>query len=318
MIAVAPLESRVDKRSQVGVDAVLRYAFIRTVATAALVCLSSGCNSRTHVIDSTTPTGPSSVVDAPPVPASVLVSVTVDPSAVFSGGSVAGRVQLSFPAPAQGVTVALSASNPAVSVPATITVPAGAESASFVVTTRPLESEITVSIAASATNRFTQTSLALWIRTPPYIATWVDPGNGQRISAQRLTGPSVHRAQCYGNTIAVGAFATSLSYSLAFSARQGAPLVAGTYENAQSGFAFPRDPSLPLLDVSASGFSSCSRPSLSRFGVSQVEVVPDRIGTVRRFIAAFEQQCGVVTIRGEVAAVDVPPTNTSGDRCIVP
>lgn len=65
----------------------------------------------------------------------VLQSLTVTP-AVFAGAckTSTGRVTLSGPAPAGGAVVALSGTNPAAAVPASVTVRAGATSATFKIT----------------------------------------------------------------------------------------------------------------------------------------------------------------------------------------
>jgi hypothetical protein len=57
---------------------------------------------------------------------------------------------LSGPAPAGGATVNLSVNNPLVSVPATVTVPAGQTSATFAVTTNPLLSLVDILVSVSA------------------------------------------------------------------------------------------------------------------------------------------------------------------------
>ena len=73
----------------------------------------------------------SAVVEvAPPA----LSSLSVTPSRVSAGGQAEGTAALDFAAAADGVIVALSASSPAVTVPANVTIPAGSRSAPFVVT----------------------------------------------------------------------------------------------------------------------------------------------------------------------------------------
>jgi hypothetical protein len=63
-----------------------------------------------------------------------VTSLVLRPSTVAAGGSSTGTVTLSGPAPASGAVVQLSAMSPA-TVPSTVTVPAGATSASFTVGT---------------------------------------------------------------------------------------------------------------------------------------------------------------------------------------
>jgi hypothetical protein len=62
--------------------------------------------------------------------------VTVDPSDVIGGGSATGTVTLTAAAPAGGIVVTLSSDDPAAAtVPAAVTVPAGAASAAFPIAT---------------------------------------------------------------------------------------------------------------------------------------------------------------------------------------
>lgn len=72
-----------------------------------------------------------------PAPAVTLTAVTLNPSTVTGGQSTTGTVTLSAPAPAGGVVVTVASGTPGVAmVPATVTVPAGATSATFPVTTQ--------------------------------------------------------------------------------------------------------------------------------------------------------------------------------------
>ena len=73
---------------------------------------------------------------SPPPPAtSALASVSASPNPVVGGNSSTGTVALTGAAPAGGAVVALSSANPAASVPGSVTVAAGASSATFVINT---------------------------------------------------------------------------------------------------------------------------------------------------------------------------------------
>ncbi len=81
-----------------------------------------------------------------------LSSLSLKPSSVIGGplGSSTGTVTLSGPAPSGGAIVSLSSSNPSVaSVPASVTVPAGATSATFTVNTSIVVGSTTVTISGS-------------------------------------------------------------------------------------------------------------------------------------------------------------------------
>src|SRR5260370_31026374 len=79
-----------------------------------------------------------------------LSSLILNPATVTGGNSSVGTVTLSAPAPSGGAVVSLSSSNPPVaSVPASVTVPAGATSASFTATTTAATISTPVPISAS-------------------------------------------------------------------------------------------------------------------------------------------------------------------------
>jgi hypothetical protein len=121
---------------------------IFTVATSAV-------NTSTSVVISAAYSGvtrtASLTVTPPPPPPATLTSLTLSPSGVIGGiQSSSGTVTLSGPAPAGGVVVALSSSNPgAAQVPGSVTVPTGATSASFTVTTSVVLISTSVQISAS-------------------------------------------------------------------------------------------------------------------------------------------------------------------------
>jgi hypothetical protein len=79
----------------------------------------------------------------------ILDYVAVDPTSVPAGGSATGTVHLTSAAPTGGALVTLSSSAPSVaSVPASVTVPGGATSATFSVTTSAVGAPTPVTITA--------------------------------------------------------------------------------------------------------------------------------------------------------------------------
>jgi hypothetical protein len=86
-------------------------------------------------------------VSPQPPPAAALQSVTVSPGGVSGGSTATGTVTLTVAAPPGGAQVLLASSNTtAATVPASVTVPAGAASATFTVHTSSVRSTTTVSI----------------------------------------------------------------------------------------------------------------------------------------------------------------------------
>jgi len=89
-------------------------------------------------------------VTAPPEVQKVeLKSLTLSPVSIVGGGSVSGRVSLSGPAPAGGIVVTLSSNNTSAPVPEKVTVPAGADGASFTIKTLPVTAKATAAISAA-------------------------------------------------------------------------------------------------------------------------------------------------------------------------
>lgn len=84
----------------------------------------------------------------PPVSSSI-AALTLDPARVRGGGAVLAVVTLAAPAPAGGAVVALASADAArAAVPASVTVPAGATTAAFLVATRPTRRDASVTITA--------------------------------------------------------------------------------------------------------------------------------------------------------------------------
>jgi uncharacterized repeat protein (TIGR03803 family) len=89
-------------------------------------------------------------VDPAASAAASLTSVTLSPTQVRGGSSSVGTVRLTGAAPAGGAVVTLqSSSSGTVSVPASVTVPAGASSATFTARTNRVRTTKTVTISAS-------------------------------------------------------------------------------------------------------------------------------------------------------------------------
>ncbi|HET9046104.1 MAG TPA: hypothetical protein VFO33_04030 [Casimicrobiaceae bacterium] len=87
---------------------------------------------------------------APPPPSAVLASLAVSPASIVGGADGIGTVTLDRAAPTGGATVALASSATSVaSVPATVVVPAGATSATFVVKTFATRKNRTPTLSAT-------------------------------------------------------------------------------------------------------------------------------------------------------------------------
>jgi hypothetical protein len=96
-----------------------------------------------------------------------LSAITLSASTVAGGATVTGTATLSAAAPAGGAVVALSSGDP-VTVPPSVTVPAGATSATFGVITRSVGGTITATISGSYGGGSASATLAV---TRPTVAT---------------------------------------------------------------------------------------------------------------------------------------------------
>jgi uncharacterized protein (TIGR03437 family) len=93
--------------------------------------------------------------------ASQIQSLTLSSSSVAGGGSVVGTVVLSAPAPPGGAIVALSSNSVSIAVPASVTVPEAATSATFTIATNMVTSNQTATITASYGGNATRAALTV-------------------------------------------------------------------------------------------------------------------------------------------------------------
>ncbi len=97
-----------------------------------------------------------------PTSTATLTSISVSPSTIVSGNSTTGTATLSLAAPASGAVVTLTATTP-LTVPPSVTIPSGATSATFPITSTPLTTTRTSTVSgtyAGVTQRATVTDNA--------------------------------------------------------------------------------------------------------------------------------------------------------------
>lgn len=107
------------------------------------------------------------------VVAPVAASVTVSPTSVLGGASSTGTVTLSGPAPTGGRVVDLASNLASATVPASVTVVAGATTATFTVTTTPIATNAIATL--SATNNGVMVTTSLTVRGPAPISVTLSP-----------------------------------------------------------------------------------------------------------------------------------------------
>jgi hypothetical protein len=118
--------------------------------TATFAVATSAVTTSTTVTISGTSGGVTQSAQLAVTPAAALTSLSLQPTSVLGGGTSTGTMTLSAAAPAGGTVVTVSSSNTAVVVlPASVTVPAGATTVGFVVTTNAVTSASVVTISAT-------------------------------------------------------------------------------------------------------------------------------------------------------------------------
>jgi hypothetical protein len=109
-------------------------------------------------------------VGAPP-PLPLLSGVSVAPTSVVGGQSSTGTVTLSAPAPSGGTVATLSDVGDVTTIPASVTVPAGATSASFAIATQPVSETFNANIWARVDGVEKQALLIVQPSTSPSTAS---------------------------------------------------------------------------------------------------------------------------------------------------
>jgi hypothetical protein len=114
--------------------------------TAAFTVTTTAVASSTFVTISATYNGTKTAALTVNPPS--LTGVSLAPTSVVGGNSSTGTVRLNGPAPATGIVIALSDNSSAAQVPVNVTVPSGATTANFTVTTTPVASATSVTVSA--------------------------------------------------------------------------------------------------------------------------------------------------------------------------
>ena len=191
-------------------------------STATVSVSTSRVNAQTIATITASEGGFSLSTDLTIVPVG-LQSVTASPTTVVGGNSTIGTVTMSGPAPSGGLTVSLIASDSNVSVPTTISIPAGSSSATFTVSTVPVASTDSPSISATYGG---QTKSVGFVISPPTLSVLsVAPasitGGATATGTLTLTG----KAAAPGITISLSASGNSVSLPTSVTVPAGAASV---------------------------------------------------------------------------------------------
>jgi hypothetical protein len=225
-----------------------------------------------------------------------------------------GTASLTLPAPSGGVALAISSSDPVATVPASVTVPGGARSIDFPVTTGAAAADTDVIIRASTPSGAVSGTFPVWAVLANFFSYVSDLGDyvGGGGYGRVTTSTAQFTAQCRSNEVTiVASTAAGGRWEADFSAPAGQPLRVGAYENATD-FPSSVNPS-PGIEVFVSS-RGCS--FFGRFVVHEVDFAPT--GAVNKFWATFEERCQnspASAFRGDVR-VTSPPMMFGPTACL--
>jgi len=262
--------------------------------TATLLCaLLSACNKApTAGFVATTPSPAAQVAEA--------FRLSFNPPAIIGGRTAVGTAMLTLPAPSGGTIVTLSSGNPAVVIPSSVTIPAGAQSVDFPVSTGAVSVDTDVAMRMATANRSASVTLSMWAVLPTFFSFVSDPGdpigNGRN---SRYTPPTAtFTASCSASGVFVQIVAqppgaSFTSFNVSFNAPAGQPLRVGSYENATSS-ANAQNGS-PQMSINCFGGTATGRFVVREFDVAQG-------GALNAFWASFEQSCNgsAGILRGDI------------------
>jgi hypothetical protein len=185
-----------------------------TSATFAVTTSSVAANTAVTITASYGGVNRTTTLTVTPVAAAAsLQAVSLNPATVTGGSGSTGTATLTTAAPAGGAVVSLASSNPGVAtVPASVTIAAGATSATFAATTSSVASSTPVTITASygGANR----TATLTVSPPSQAATLTVTATGR--SGERVTSSPAGINVSVGTT-GSASFATGTSITLSVS-----------------------------------------------------------------------------------------------------
>jgi hypothetical protein len=134
---------------------------IRTALFVGLVAFNLSCGGDDG------PTPPTPVPTPPPPPATTLSALSLNPASMQGGGTSQGTATISAAASAGGAVVTLSSNNAAATVPANVTVAAGATTGTFSVSTTAVTTQTSVTITGAHGGVNQTATLTLMPAGPP-------------------------------------------------------------------------------------------------------------------------------------------------------
>lgn len=206
----------------------------------------------------------------------VVASVSLSPTALVGGLSAVGTLTLSGPAPAGGQVVNLTSNNVAVTVPASVTVPQGATTTTFNITTVSVPADVSVTVTASANLRSSTATLTLK-------RTAVDAVNVQKVSVPG--GQSISASVSLTGNAGVGGLKVDLSVN-------------------DPSAAVPSSVTVPFGQI------------FGAFTVSTFPVVDDRTVTIRAFADGLTKTKQITIERPRLASIQLSPESFAGGESV--
>jgi subtilisin-like proprotein convertase family protein len=236
-------------------------------------------------------------------------AVTLNPSTVKMGSPSTGTVTLNSPAPVGGQVVTLTSNRPSVVVPASVTVPAGAQSTNFNVTTSTVSAQVQATIvgATNSTSRFGVLTV-----DPPYVSSvLLNPGilAGGASSSGRVNLDAP--APAGGYVVTVSSNRTAVTVPATVTVPAGATLVNFPVTTVPVPLFTQATITAAVAGRSRFGVLNVTPPPLTSHSITPSAVLGGVSATGTVTIASAAPSPGVVvTIISNRAAVQAPATVT--------
>ena len=237
-----------------------------------------------------------------------LTALTLSPTTVLGGASAAGTVTISSPAPSAGLTIQLGTTSAQVSVPATITVPAGTTTGTFTLQTFSGPTTLNATISAGFNN--ISTTAQITIQAPQVTQLTVQPTSV--IGTASATGTVTINTAAPATGIAVVLSSSSNSVSIPASVTVAGGATTATFTIGTSAVTSPQNVTL----TATLGKSVSAQLTVTPIEVVSLSLNPTSIqagstssGTVT-LNAAAPTGGFIVSLISNSAAATVPQTVT--------
>jgi len=235
-----------------------------------------------------------------------LASVSVTPTSVTGGTSSTGTVTLNAAAPTGGIGVTLASSSASAVVPASVTVLAGATSATFSITTSTVSSNVTASITGTLGGAHSATLTILpAVLTGVSVSPTTVIGGNSSTGTVTLNGP----APTGGAIVSLSSSSTSAKVPASIPVVAGA--TTGTFTVVTVGVAANVTASITAKLTAASFSSSLTiqAPALASFSVSPTSVVGGTSSTGSVTLTGVAPSGGMTVTVSSSSANAMPPTS---------